>query len=117
MPSENSLDYVEIPVKNIAASKAFFQALFGWEFIDYGETYTCFNDGRLTGGLALANADFGGTQAAPLLVFYSAELSKAEDRVLQAGGKITQPTFDFPGGRRFHFQDISGIEHAIWSDK
>jgi len=25
-----------------------------------------------------------------------------------AGGRITRPTFSFPGGRRFHFMDLSG---------
>jgi predicted enzyme related to lactoylglutathione lyase len=26
-----------------------------------------------------------------------------------------QPTFDFPGGRRFHFADPDGYELAVWT--
>jgi predicted enzyme related to lactoylglutathione lyase len=37
--------------------------------------------------------------------------------VRKAGGKITKPTFSFPGGRRFHFADPSGNELAVWSDR
>jgi len=35
------------------------------------------------------------------------------DRVVEAGGKITVPTFAFPGGRRFHFTDLEGNELAV----
>ena len=31
------------------------------------------------------------------------------------GGKITREIFDFPGGRRFHFEAPGGGEFAIWS--
>ena len=33
-----------------------------------------------------------------------------------ADGKITKPTFEFPGGRRFHFSDPNGNELAVWSE-
>jgi predicted enzyme related to lactoylglutathione lyase len=36
--------------------------------------------------------------------------------VTKAGGKIVKPTFDFPGGRRFHFADPSDNELAVWTD-
>jgi predicted enzyme related to lactoylglutathione lyase len=35
--------------------------------------------------------------------------------VEQAGGKIVQPIFEFPGGRRFHFSDPSGNVLGVWS--
>ena len=35
--------------------------------------------------------------------------------VVKAGGRVTVPIFDFPGGRRFHFADPSGNELAIWT--
>ena len=31
-------------------------------------------------------------------------------------GTPTFTTFDFPGGRRFHFADPSGNELAVWSN-
>jgi len=40
-----------------------------------------------------------------------------KDKIIEASGKITKDIFSFPGGRRFHFIDPSGNEHAVWSDK
>jgi len=40
-----------------------------------------------------------------------------QQKIEQAGGKIIEPTFSFPGGRRFHFSDPSNNEYAVWSDK
>jgi predicted enzyme related to lactoylglutathione lyase len=34
-----------------------------------------------------------------------------------AGGAITTPAFDFPGGRRFHFREPGGVELAVWIEK
>ena len=41
----------------------------------------------------------------------------AEKAVVENGGHIVRETFEFPGGRRFHFRDPAGHELAIWSDK
>ena len=38
------------------------------------------------------------------------------EKVTGAGGEITLPIFDFPGGRRFHFRDPAGNELAVWSE-
>ncbi len=35
--------------------------------------------------------------------------------VEKAGGTITKPIFDFPGGQRFQFRDRDGYELAVWS--
>jgi hypothetical protein len=53
----------------------------------------------------------------PLVVVYAADLERMEQKVKQAGGNIVKPIFSFPGGRRFHFTDLSGHELAVWSDK
>jgi hypothetical protein len=58
----------------------------------------------------------GGTES-PLVILYSNDLETTIARVRDAGGRITQEPFDFPGGRRFHFKDPSGNELAVWSDK
>ena len=51
----------------------------------------------------------------PLVVLYSEDLDESESAVTQAGGVISTPTFEFPGGRRFHFRDPSGNELAVWT--
>ena len=52
----------------------------------------------------------------PLVVLYSKDLDASQAAVLAAGGRISKPTFEFPGGRRFHFRDPSGHELAVWSE-
>ncbi len=87
--------------------------MFGWTFEDYGPDYASFHDGRLAGGFRKeARVPRGG----PLVVLYAADLAAMEAKVRQAGGKIARPTFEFPGGRRFHFTDPSGNELAVWTD-
>jgi hypothetical protein len=112
---DRRIDYIEFPARDIAASKRFYAAVFGWTFEDWGEDYASFSDGRLSGGF---RAD-GAVSASPpgvLVVFYVTDLPAAERRVRDAGGAITKPAFDFPGGRRFHFTDPAGNELAVWSE-
>ena len=35
------INYVELTVADLAAAKAFYQDAFGWEFNDYGPSYSC----------------------------------------------------------------------------
>jgi hypothetical protein len=113
---ENNLriDYVEFATRDVAATKQFYAAAFGWRFTDYGPDYTSFSDGRLAGGF-FAAPDAPSTKN-PTIVIYAVKLEDAEQRVIRAGGKITKPAFEFPGGRRFHFTDPTGLELAVWSD-
>jgi predicted enzyme related to lactoylglutathione lyase len=113
----NTIDYVEIPSRDLAATKKFFAALFGWSFVDYGPDYVSFDDGRMTGGFSASEKTADMSAGAPLIVFYQPELEKTCAKVVDLGGEITRDIFEFPGGRRFHFRDPGGSEFAIWSDK
>jgi len=110
---DRRIDYIEFPVADIAIAKRFYSEVFGWTFTDYGPDYTSFADGRLSGGFRGGEAAVPG---GPLVVIYAADLASAESAVIAAGGRITQPIFAFPGGRRFHFRDPCGHELAVWSD-
>ncbi len=48
----NKIDYIEFQAPDIAATKKFFEQLFGWKFTDYGPDYTSFEDGRIAGGFS-----------------------------------------------------------------
>ena len=48
----NTVDYVETPSRDLPQTKAFFTALLGWRFTEYGPDYLAFEDGRLNGGSA-----------------------------------------------------------------
>lgn len=111
---DRRIDYIELAATNIADTKRFYGAAFGWKFTDYGSDYTSFEDGRLTGGFYRAESIRGGSI---LVVIFALDLAAAEERVRTAGGRIVKPSYDFPGGRRFHFADPSGHELAVWSDR
>jgi predicted enzyme related to lactoylglutathione lyase len=113
---ENNLriDYIEFATRDVAAAKKFYAAAFDWTFTDYGPDYTSFSDGRSAGGF-FASPDAPQTKN-PLVVIFAADLEQAAARVHRAGGKIVKPVFEFPGGRRFHFADPTGLELAVWSD-
>lgn len=115
MASSPKINYVEFPASDLPATKAFFTAVFGWKFEDYGPDYCAFSDAGVDGGFY--KSDLAGTTAtgSALVVFHCDDLPAVQESVEQAGGVIVQPIFDFPGGRRFHFTEPSGNEMAVWS--
>jgi uncharacterized protein len=114
--ASNKIDYIEFQARDIAATKKFFEALFGWKFTDYGPDYTSFEDGRIAGGFARADKCSTIGSGGVLIVFYHPRLEEIRQRVLDLSGKITADIFSFPGGRRFHFTEPSSNECAIWSE-
>ena len=109
---ENKIDYIEIPATDVAASKAFFSALFGWEFQDYGPEYCSFADGRVSGGFYRTDKRASTDNGSVLIVFYAKALKEIETKVKSLGGTIVKETFEFPGGRRFHFTDPCRVQNA-----
>ncbi|PZR71839.1 MAG: glyoxalase [Chthoniobacterales bacterium] len=111
----HTIDYIEMPSKDLVRTREFFTQLFGWSFQDYGPDYSSFDDGRMAGGFFASKTTSSVEAGASLIVFYSMELEKACAEVTRLGGKITRAIFEFPGGRRFHFEAPGGGEFAIWS--
>jgi predicted enzyme related to lactoylglutathione lyase len=116
MNKHEKINYIELPAKDIAATKAFFMQVFDWEFQDYGPEYSAFSDGVIDGGFFLSEARSSQADGAALVVFYSADLEATLQKVEAAGGVVVKPIFLFPGGRRFHFTEPSGNEFAVWSE-
>jgi len=116
MSQHEKMNYVEFPAKDIPATKAFFEAALGWSFVDYGSEYTAFSNQGLDGGFF--SAEVSGSQASggALIVFFSEQLEVTKAKVEAAGGCITKDTFEFPGGKRFHFTEPSGNEFAVWAN-
>ncbi|MBI1355211.1 MAG: VOC family protein [Acidobacteria bacterium] len=113
--NDRRIDYIEFQAVDLEATKAFYSDAFGWTFQDYGPGYTAFQDGRLDGGFAKTDEIPKG--GGPLVVLYAVDLEAVLEKVRAAGGTIVKPTFDFPGGRRFHFQDPNGNVLAVWTDQ
>lgn len=111
----HAIDYIEFTVTDIAAAKQFYGEAFGWKFTDYGPDYAGIqkDGGGEVGGL---RQDSSVQTGGPLVVLYSSDLEASLAQVRKAGGTITKPPFEFPGGRRFHFTDPSGNELSAWSE-
>jgi len=117
MPQHHKINYIELPSRDLAKTKAFFNEVFGWEFVDYGEDYTAFSNEGLDGGFFRANLNSSTSNGAALVIFYSEKLEATQSKIEAAGGNIVREIFTFPGGRRFHFTEPCGNEFAIWSDQ
>jgi len=103
------LSYLELPVRDVPAAKAFYAAAFGWSFTDFGPDYASTMTGDTDVGL---NGDTAQSTAQLLPVIQVDDLEAAEADIRGLGGEITLPIFAFPGGRRFHFRDPAGHEMA-----
>ena len=110
---DRRVDYVEFGATDIERTRRFYERVFGWRFQDYGPDYVSFQDGRLSGGFT---RDAPVRPANPLVVIYATRLEEVEGKIRSEGGQVVRPTYEFPGGRRFHFTDPSGNELAVWTD-
>jgi hypothetical protein len=109
------IDYIELSVADLAASRAFYEQAFGWQFNDYGPDYAGIRsptgDGEL-GGLGVGDkAGPGGA----LVLLFSDDLDASVAAVEAAGGAVTEGPYEFPGGRRFLFSDNSGNVLGVWA--
>lgn len=114
MNRHEKINYVEYHARDLAATKAFFIAAFGWSFTDYGPNYIAFSNEGLDGGFFQSDQAASAERGSALIVLYSDHLEETLAKVERAGGRIVKPIFAFPGGRRFHFLEPSGNELAVW---
>src|SRR5258706_5882538 len=115
MNLHEKMNYVELPAKDLAGTKAFFESVFGWSFVDYGPEYTAFENQGLDGGFFKSDLASSTEKGAALIVFYSNQLEATLAKVAKAGGSILRPIYSFPGRRRFHFTETSRKEVAVCS--
>lgn len=114
----HQINYIEFGATDIGRARRFYTGVFGWSFTDYGPDYTSFNAAQagIDGGFRKVDPHRGAGEQAQLVVLYSADLKATESAIVAAGGSITVPAFEFPGGRRFHFADGVGNILAVWSE-
>ncbi|MET4695190.1 VOC family protein [Endozoicomonas lisbonensis] len=117
MLEHEKLDYVEFPSSNLSKTKDFFTSAFGWAFEDFGQEYIAFMNQGLNGGFYKSELKASTENGSALLIFYSDNLEKTQEKIERNNGVIVKSIFSFPGGRRFHFTEPSGNEFAVWSDK
>ena len=107
------INYIEFKAPDLSIIKDFYSSVFGWEFTDYGPTYTAFSNSGVEGGFEQSDNEIVN---GALIVLHHHNLELIQEKVEAAGGKISVPIFSFPGGRRFHFIDPAGNELAIWTE-
>ena len=104
------VDYIELPVDDVAQAKTFYGKALGWTFTDYGPDYAGIQDprnpGREFGGLSQGTPASRGEGVLALMSAENADAALAS--VLEAGGRVHAAMHDYPGGRRFTFADPSG---------
>jgi uncharacterized protein len=112
VPQRFVLDYLELPSTDHAADLKFAADAFGWEHTPYGPEYA-----EIHAGLATGLDSSESRVKAPMPVVRAEDLDGAEKAVIAAGGTVTVPQYDFPGGRRFHFRSPGGVDFAVYVER
>ncbi|NYV77676.1 VOC family protein [Streptomyces sp. UH6] len=115
MPTHHAIDYIELGVTDLAATKAFYAAAFGWAFNDYGPEYAGIAAPDSEGEVGGLNATREPGRNGPLVLLFSQDLDATADAITAAGGEVVEGPYPFPGGRRLHFLDPSGNELGVWA--
>ncbi len=113
----HAIDYIELPVDDVAAARAFYEAAFGWRFNEYGPHYAGIRQPSGEGEIGGLNgvAPVGERGAGPLVLLYSDNLEATVAAVESACGTIVDTPYEFPGGRRFTFTDPAGNLLGVWA--
>ena len=112
--THHTIDYVELAAPDVAAAKAFYSGAFGWQFNDYGPDYAGIRSSDSTGEVGGLTAAAQPSSQGVLVLLWSDDLDATVRSVQGAGGTVTNGPYEFPGGRRFHFQDPAGNELGVY---
>ena len=113
--THHAIDYVELPASDLAATRAFYEQAFGWQFNEYGPQYAGIKAPTGDGEVGGLDATAAANRQAPLVLLYSDDLDASVAAVQAAGGTVVKGPYAFPGGRRFHFTDPTGTELGVWA--
>gem|GEM_PF-283134 len=103
MRETGKIDYVEMPSRDIAVTKAFFTAAFGWSFVDYGPAYVAIEEAGIDGGFYASDTVATTKGGSVLVVLYSTSLEETVAKVKSAGGKVIRDISPFREAKDFTF--------------
>lgn len=112
----HAISYIEFGVTDLAATRAFYESAFGWQFNDYGPAYSGIRSPEGDGEVGGLNPGTPPNAAGPLVLLFSDDLDASVVAVEEAGGVVVAGPYDFPGGRRFEFTDPSGNRLGVFAD-
>ena len=81
----HALDYVELNVTDLAATRRFYEAAFGWQFNDYGPAYAGIRAPDGEGEVGGLNASAGPSRGGPRVLPWSDDLDATVSAVRRAG--------------------------------
>ncbi|MFC3998727.1 VOC family protein [Nocardiopsis sediminis] len=115
----HAIDYVELTVTDLERAKRFYTDAFGWRFNDYGPAYAGIRNPQDGGATEVGGLRAGDDVRAggPFVLLYSTDLDASVEAVKDAGGRVVNGPYEFPGGRRFHFTDPSGNELGVYAEQ
>ena len=111
----NTLVWNELATRDVAASQAFYEAVFGWTNESDESGYVMFrNNGRMQAGMLAMNEAFGDDVPPNWAVYFLVEDINASSQKAKALGGIliVPPT---PAGEMGHFSVIQDPQGAIFS--
>src|SRR5690554_7650718 len=73
MKETGKINYVEIPSRNLEATKVFFTSAFGWSFVDYGPEYVAIENAGIDGGFYKCDKVCSPEGGSVLAVLYSSD--------------------------------------------
>ena len=116
-----SLTWSENMSRNYEANKAFYAAVFGYQFGDIsaeGFKYSTLDlDGRPVGGIGEISADQPAETPAYWGTYFAvADTDAAVDRAVELGGSVIGPAWDSPYGRMAVVSDDQGAIFALMSN-
>lgn len=106
----------EIPVPDLEKSKAFYGAVFGWTFQNFGGTYEMIHaEGEMIGALDATQQGSAGDGAA--LYFNVADMEDTLARVVASGGSVVTGRVEIGGGMGWSalFRDPDGFRIGLWT--
>lgn len=112
--THHTISYIELAADDLAASKAFYEAAFGWTFNDYGPTYAGIRATSGDGEVGGLNTSQDGGPGGALVLVVSDDVDASLAAVEAAGGRLVTPIEAYPGGRRFTFADPTGTVLGVF---
>ena len=107
--------HLEIPARETAEARAFWSALFGWEFqaFEGGSEYLMTRFSETTGGAIMG--DDGSTKG-PRVYFDVDDINAGVSRVKELGGESSEPA-PVPGNGWFATcKDVAGNDFGLWQN-
>jgi predicted enzyme related to lactoylglutathione lyase len=105
------IDYFEIPAADAGRTSAFFTQAFGFGSLSYGPDYIEIREAGVLGGV---NGDANDRPAAPVVGIRTDDIAAAGEAIVAAGGTVTKPAYDYPGGKRLFFREPGGAELMVY---